>query len=591
MLRTVAALTLSVALVAPAPAGAAESSPAPRVPEQVGWGGAVSSVDPDASQIGIDVLRRGGNAVDAAVATAAALGVTDPFSAGIGGGGFFVYYDARSGRVSTLDGRETAPRSATDQLFVENGQPLPFAEAMTSGKSVGVPGTPKTWQQALRKWGTLNLREAMGPAESLARRGFVVDQTFNSQIANNAARFADFTSTRDLYLPGGQPPAVGSTFRNPQLADTYRELARTELASLYGGAVGRDLVKTVQKPPVVPGSTRNVRAGDMQLSDLARYQVERREPTHSRYRGLDVYGMAAPSSGGTTVGEALNILESTDLSKVSDVEYLHRFIESTKLSFADRLRWVGDPKFNRVPTEGLLSQKFADSRACLIKPDAVLPAPQPAADPYNPKACEATAGLSALREDAERTTHLTTADRWGNVVAYTLTIEAEGGSGIVVPGRGFLLNNELTDFEFVAPTAGVPHPNLPGPGKRPRSSMAPTIVVDQGKVLLAVGSPGGSTIITTVTQILTARLDRKMSLVDAVKAPRASQRNAATTPAEAEFIAAATTAGLQAIGHKFSQNAEIGAATAVERAKDGRWRAVAEPTRRGGGAARVVKVG
>jgi gamma-glutamyltranspeptidase/glutathione hydrolase len=590
MLRTVAALTLSVVLVAPAQAaGAAE--PPPRVPEQVGWGGAVSSVDPDASQIGIDVLRRGGNAVDAAVATAAALGVTDPFSAGIGGGGFFVHYDARTHRVSTLDGRETAPRAATEQLFVENGTPLPFTEAMTSGLSVGVPGTPKTWQQALRKWGTLNLREAMAPAEALARRGFVVDQTFNSQITNNAARFADFTSTRDLYLPGGQPPAVGSTFRNPQLADTYRELARTELASLYGGAVGRDLVQTVQKPPVTPGSTRKVRAGAMEISDLARYQVERRDPTHTRYRGLDVYGMAAPSSGGTTVGEALNILESTDLAKVSDVQYLHRFIESTKLAFADRLRWVGDPAFSQVPTEGLLSQKFADSRACLIKPDAVLKAPQPAADPRNPQQCQATAGLSNLREDAERTTHLTVADRWGNVVAYTLTIEAEGGSGIVVPGRGFLLNNELTDFEFVAPTAGVPHPNLPGPGKRPRSSMAPTIVLDHGKVLLAVGSPGGSTIITTVTQILTGRLDRNMSLRAAVAAPRASQRNAAITPAEKEFIAAATTPGLQAIGHTFSQNAEIGAATAVERAKDGRWRAVAEPTRRGGGAARVVWVG
>ncbi|MBM7856900.1 gamma-glutamyltransferase [Lentzea nigeriaca] len=589
MLRTAAALTLSVVLVAPASAGAAE--PPPRVPEQVGWGGAVSSVDADASQIGIDVLRRGGNAVDAAVATAAALGVTDPFSAGIGGGGFFVYYDARTQRVSTLDGRETAPQSATDQLFVENGKPLPFAEAMTSGMSVGVPGTPKTWQQALGKWGTLNLREAMAPAEALARRGFVVDQTFNSQIANNAARFADFTSTRDLYLPGGQPPAVGSTFRNPQLADTYRELARTDLASLYGGAVGHDLVKTVQQPPVVPGSTRNVRPGAMQISDLARYQVERRDPTHTRYRGLDVYGMAAPSSGGTTVGEALNILESTDLAEVNDVEYLHRFIESTKLAFADRLRWVGDPAFTRVPTKGLLSQEFADSRACLIKPDAVLPAPQPAADPDNPQACAATAGLSALREDAERTTHLTTADRWGNVVAYTLTIEAEGGSGIVVPGRGFLLNNELTDFEFVAPNAGVPHPNLPGPGKRPRSSMAPTIVLDHGRVVLAVGSPGGSTIITTVTQILTGRLDRKMSLLNAVAAPRASQRNAATTPAEVAFIAADTARGLEAIGHKFSQNAEIGAATGIERASDGRWRAVAEPTRRGGGAARVVKVG
>ena len=347
--------------------------------------------------------------------------------------------------------------------------------------------------------------------------------------------------------PADSRPRSAATFRNPQLADTYRELARTDLASFYGGAVGRDLVRTVQQPPVVPGSTRNVRAGAMELSDLARYQVERRDPTVSRYRGLDVYGMAPPSSGGTTVGEALNILESTDLSKdkATDVEYLHRFIESTKLAFADRLRWVGDPAFSRVPTDGLLSQKFADSRACLIKPDAVLPAPQPAADPRNPKPCATAAVPSALREDAERTTHLTVADRWGNVVAYTLTIEAEGGSGIVVPGRGFLLNNELTDFEFVAPTAGVPHPNLPGPGKRPRSSMSPTIVLDHGKVVLAVGSPGGSTIITTVTQILTSRLDRKMPLLDAVAAPRASQRNAAATPAEAAFIASAAAEGLR----------------------------------------------
>ncbi len=591
MLRKVAALSLSVVLVAPAPAFAAE--PPPRVPEQVGWGGAVSSVDPDASQIGVDVLRRGGNAVDAAVATAAALGVTDPFSAGIGGGGFFVHYDARTRRVSTLDGRETAPRAATDQLFVENGKALPFGEAQTSGLSIGVPGTPKTWQQALRRWGTLDLRQAMAPAEALARRGFVVDRTFNTQITSNAARFADFTSTRDLYLPGGQPPAIGTTFRNPQLADTYRELARTDLASFYGGAVGRDLVRTVRQPPVVPGSTRNVRAGAMELSDLTRYQVERRDPTVSRYRGLDIYGMAPPSSGGTTVGEALNIMETTDLSKdkATDVEYLHRFIESTKLAFADRLRWVGDPAFSRVPTDALLSQKFANSRACLIKPDAVLPAPQPAADPRNPKPCATEAVPSALREDAERTTHLTVADRWGNVVAYTLTIEAEGGSGIVVPGRGFLLNNELTDFEFVAPTPGVPHPNLPGPGKRPRSSMSPTLVLDNGKVVLAVGSPGGSTIITTVTQILTSRLDRRMPLLAAVASPRASQRNAAATPAEAEFIASASAEGLRRIGHQFSQNAEIGAATAIERASDGRWRAVAEPTRRGGGAARVVKVG
>lgn len=551
----------------------------------------MSSVDPDASQIGIDVLRRGGNAVDAAVATAAALGVTDPFSAGIGGGGFFVHYDAKSRRVSTIDGRETAPASATDKLFVENGVPLPFDQAMTSGLSVGVPGTPRTWQQALRRWGTYSLRDALRPAEELARRGFVVDSTFNAQVSSNAARFADFTSTSALYLPNGVPPAVGSTFRNPDLANTYRELGR-DLGSLYGGAVGRDLVRTVQQPPVTPGSTRNVRAGKLTVSDLAKYTAPFRAPTFTTYRGLDVYGMAPPSSGGTTVGEALNILESYDLAKLSEPEYLHRFIEATKLSFADRNRWVGDPSFYDAPTRQLLSQRFADSRSCLIKPNAVLPAPAAPGDPRNPAPCVSEGVAAPTPQDAERTTHLTVADRWGNVVAYTLTIEAEGGSGMVVPGRGFLLNNELTDFNFVPITPGVPDPNLPGPSKRPRSSMSPTIVLDDhGRVVLAVGSPGGATIITTVTQVLTSRLDRKARLVDAIASPRASQRNSATTPAEAAFIASPAADALRAIGHRFSTNADIGAVTAIEPAGRGQWRAAAEPARRGGGAARVVHPG
>ncbi|GLZ35941.1 gamma-glutamyltranspeptidase [Lentzea sp. NBRC 105346] len=587
LLRTVAAV-VSLLLVAP-PAAFAEAPP--RQPLAVGWGGAVSSVDPDASQIGIEVLQRGGNAVDAAVATAAALGVTDPFSAGIGGGGFFVYYDADSEKVSTIDGRETAPMSADANLFLENGTPLPFAEAMTSGLSVGVPGTPKTWQQALKKWGTLSLEDALEPAEELARRGFVVDATFNGQVTNNAARFADFTSTRALYLPNGQAPAVGSTFRNPELADTYHELGRTNLRSLYGGAVGQDLVKTVQQPPVVPGSTRKVRPGNLQLSDLSRYEAPFRQPTKTKYNGFDVYGMAPPSSGGTTVGEALNILESYDLGKLTEPEYFHRFIESTKLAFADRNRWVGDPAFSDVPTRELLSQRFANSRACLIKPDSVIKAPTAPGDPRKPAPCASSGVEAPTRVDAERTTHLTVADRWGNVVAYTLTIEAEGGSGIVVPGRGFLLNNELTDFNFAPVNPGVPDPNLPGPGKRPRSSMSPTIVLDDGDVVLALGSPGGATIITTVTQVLTSRLDRGLGIQDAIAAPRVSQRNSAATPAEKEFLSGPNVPALEAKGHVFTANAEIGAVTAIEPAGRGRWRAAAEPVRRGGGAARVVYPG
>ncbi|MEV8442984.1 gamma-glutamyltransferase [Actinosynnema sp. NPDC051121] len=588
MLRSTVTSVLASLLVAPllpATASAVADAP-PRVPEAVGFGGVVSSIDPDASQVGVDVLRRGGNAVDAAVAVAAALGVTDPFSAGIGGGGFFVHYDARTHRVSTVDGRETAPASADADLFVENGAAIPFAEAVTSGLSVGVPGTPATWQQALRQWGTWSLDQAVRPAEDLARRGFTVDATFNRQVAENAARFANFTSTSALYLPGGTPPAVGSTFRNPDLADTYRELRQRGVSAFYRGDVGRDLVAAVRQPPVVEG--RTVRSGDLTQADLARYEAPLREPTRMRYRDFDVLGMAPPSSGGTTVGEALNILETTDLAAETPVQYLHRFLEASRLSFADRNRWVGDPAFTDVPTRELLSQRFADSRACLISPTAAMTGPVAPGDPRHPTPCAAGGEAAATPYEGTDTTHLTVADRWGNVVAYTLTIEQEGGSGIVVPGRGFLLNNELTDFSFTPVTPGVPDPNLPGPGKRPRSSMSPTIVLQHGKPVLALGSPGGASIITTVLQVLTQRLDRGKPLVEAIAAPRASQRNAANTQAETAFLASPEAEPLRALGHRFTSTAEIGAVTAVERLPDGRWRAAAETSRRGGGAARVV---
>ncbi|WP_209668110.1 gamma-glutamyltransferase [Amycolatopsis magusensis] len=590
LLRSVLAVSCATALLtAGAPASAAPGAPPGKVPEQVGHLGAVSSIDADASQIGIDVLRRGGNAVDAAVATAAALGVTDPFSAGIGGGGFFVFYEARTGKVHTIDGRETAPGTADENLFVENGKAIPFAEAVTSGLSVGTPGTPATWLDALRKWGTLPLAKAMKPAEDLARHGFTVDKTFHDQIANNAARFSAFPATRELYLPGGAPPVVGSRFANPDLAKTYRELARTGNAALYRGRIGEDVVRTVQQPPVDPAAGLKVRPGKLSGEDLAKYRTVDREPTHTEYRGLDVYGMPAPSSGGLSVGEALNILEGTDLSQLDKTQYLHRFLESTRLSFADRNRWIGDPAFVDVPSAELLSQEFADSRACLIDPAQALVSPVAPGDPRDPQPCAAGDTPAPTPYEGENTTHLTAADRWGNVVAYTLTIEQEGGSGMVVPGRGFLLNNELTDFSMVPVTPGVPDPNLPAAGKRPRSSMAPTIVLKDGKPLLAAGSPGGASIITTVLQVLTGRLDRDLSLVEAIAEPRASQRNSDNAQVEQAFLNQPETAQLRALGQEFaSAPGEIGASTAVELLPDGRWLAAAEPVRRGGGSARVV---
>ncbi|MFF4561286.1 gamma-glutamyltransferase [Streptomyces sp. NPDC001435] len=587
---TVLAVSAAVVSVGAAAPPAPAAGTAAKVPVAVGYGGAVASVDADASAAGIEVLKKGGNAVDAAVATAAALGVTEPYSSGIGGGGYFVYYDAKSRTVHTIDGRETAPLTAGSDLFLESGKPLAFADAVSSGLSVGTPGTPATWQTALDEWGSRQLGTVLKPAERIARDGFTVDDTFRSQTASNETRFRYFPATAQLFLPGGRLPVVGSTFKNPDLARTYEELARKGVGAIYDGALGEDIVHTVNNPPVDPGSGWNARPGKLSATDLAAYRAKPQAPTKTSYRGLKVYSIAPSSSGGTTVGEALNILEKTDLSKASETQYLHHFIEASRIAFADRGRWVGDPAFEDVPTKELLSKKYADSRACLIKDDAVLTSPLAPGDPRDPAACSTAGTAAPTTYEGENTTHLTVADKWGNVVSYTLTIEQTGGSAITVPGRGFLLNNELTDFSFAPANPAVHDPNLPGPGKRPRSSISPTIVLDRhDRPVVALGSPGGATIITTVLQTLTEFLDRRLPLVDAIAAPRASQRNAAQTELEPALYDSDLRTRLEAIGHSFKSNPEIGAATGVQRLPDGRWLAAAEKVRRGGGSAMVVR--
>ncbi|MEV0910378.1 gamma-glutamyltransferase [Streptomyces hokutonensis] len=590
--RKLSVLAVSAAVVsvgAAAPPAATSSSTPTKVPVAVGYGGAVASVDADATAAGIEVLKKGGNAVDAAVATAAALGVTEPYSSGIGGGGYFVYYDAKSRTVHTIDGRETAPLTADSNLFVENGKALAFADAVSSGLSVGTPGTPATWQTALDQWGSEKLGTVLKPAERIASDGFTVDDTFRTQTAANEIRFRYFPDTAKLFLPGGALPVVGSTFTNPELAATYKELGKKGIGDIYRGALGKDILATVNTPKVDASSGWNARPGKLAAQDLAAYRAKLQAPTKTTYRGLGVYSIAPSSSGGTTVGEALNILEKTDLSKASEVQYLHHYIEASRIAFADRGRWVGDPAFEDVPTKELLSQKFADSRACLIKDDAVLTSPLAPADPRNPTACTATGTAAPTTYEGENTTHLTVADKWGNVVSYTLTIEQTGGSAMTVPGRGFLLNNELTDFSFTPANPAVHDPNLPGPGKRPRSSISPTIVLDKhNKPVVALGSPGGATIITTVLQTLTEFLDRGLPLVDAIAAPRASQRNAANTELEPALYNSDLKTQLQAIGHSFTLNPEIGAATGVQRLPNGEWLAAAEKVRRGGGSAAVV---
>ena len=592
-------LAVLMALVAAFPAGAVVPAP-PKTPTAEGAGGSAASVDPLATQAAIDVLRSGGNAVDAAVAAAGVLGVVEPFSCGIGGGGFMVIYDAKRRRVDTIDSRETAPAGLPTDAFAawDSSVTAEFTEARVGGLSVGVPGTVRGWESALRRYGTRSLGSLLKPGERIARKGFVIDDTFHQQVTDNEEIFDDFPATRDLYLDGETAKDAGLTQKNRDLAATYERIG-DDPDRFYIGRIARDIAQTVQHPPEAPDSDRphDVHPGEMTRRDLRRYEAIRRDPTRINYRGLDVYGMGPPSSGGTTVGEALNILEGFSPLGATREQALHYYLEASKLAYADRNAFVADPAFEDVPVRGLLSDGFAAERRAKIG-ETALPAPQPAGDPR--KYDHGRNLQPSGDEHAKSTTHLTVADRWGNVVSYTFTIEQTGGNGIVVPGRGFLLNNELTDFNFATGTA-----NSPDGGKRPRSSMSPTIVFDRRGPAVALGSPGGATIITTVLQTLVNYVDFGMSLPEAVAEPRASQRNGAVptdldpppppgtierTEAETAFI---TQHGgpLAERGHYFtvpSGAGELGAVAAIGFRWGGRQQAVAEPTRRGGGSAMVV---
>ena len=544
----------------------------------VGTGGAAASVDALATKAALGVLRDGGNAVDATVAAAGVLGVVEPFSAGIGGGGFMVIRTA-GGKVTTIDSRETAPAAMTPTSFFAGGAPLEFDDARLSGLSAGVPGTVRGWELALGSYGTWSLGDALRPAIRVARKGFSVDETFAGQIEDNAQAFAQVPSTAALFLdPDGTPRDAGSTLRNPDLAATYEAIAHGGADAFYTGPIAQSIADAVQHPPVSPGP-ETFQPGVMTTADLAGYGALEREPTRSRFRGLDILGMGPPSSGGTTVGEILNILDGTDSS-------LHTFMEASALAYADRGAYVADPAYVSVPVEGLLSPEFAAVRRALIDPARAAPRPVEPGDPL-PFDDVPPPVVVPAPQPVGSTTHLTVADADGTVVSYTFTIEQIGGNAIVVPGRGFLLNNELTDFAIDDPAA----PNRVEGGKRPRSSMSPTIVLRDGEPLLALGSPGGASIITTVAQVLLDRLGLGTSLPAAIAAPRVSDRNA-EDGAEAEPALIASPEGrvlVDRYGHTLVEEDELGAVAAVEFLGDERMLAAAEPVRRGGGAAGVVR--
>jgi gamma-glutamyltranspeptidase/glutathione hydrolase len=565
--RVLAVVAATAALAAPA----ARADDFVKEPTATGTGGAAATVDALATKAAIDTLRRGGNAVDGAVAAAGVLGVTEPFSSGIGGGGFMVIR-TRTGKVTTIDGRETAPASMEPDSFFENGAPLPFNDARWSGLSVGIPGTVATWDKALDRYGTISLQRALQPGIEAASKGFVVDQTFFNQTDAAKDWFDDVPSTAAIYLdPDGTPRDVGTTLRNPDMARAYEYIARNGASGFYHGVLARAMAQAAQHPPIAPTANHVWRPGLMTERDIGRYEALRRKPTHVGYRGLDVWGMGPPSSGGSTVGEALNILEGYRPLGADRVQALHRYIEASRYAYADRNAYLADPSYFDVPLRGLLSDSYAAQRRSLITDRAANAVVAPG-DPYD--------------HEGKSTTHLTVTDAKGTVVSYTFTIESTGGSGIVVPGWGFLLNNELTDFNYDSLT----HPNRAEGGKRPRSSMAPTIVTRDGKPYLAVGSPGGATIITTVLQILVDRLDLGSTLPQAIAAPRVSQRNAVASAAEPAFIASPEARELIArYGHNpFTDAGEIGAATGIDFLGHGRFLAAAEPVRRGSGSAAVV---
>jgi gamma-glutamyltranspeptidase/glutathione hydrolase len=559
-----------------------------RNPVATGLGGAVATISEKASESALAILNKGGNAIDAAVAAAATLGVTDPFSCGIGGGGFMVIYLAKDKRVITVDHRETAPSSFSPAVFTENGKPIDFETAVASGASVGVPGTVRGWHEALQRYGTMSFKQVLAPAIDVATKGFVVSETFHKLTEENERKFQQFTSTSQLYLRNGKAVATGTVLKNPDMAKAYREIAARGYKAFYEGPMARAMVDAVNRPPLAKGV--EVRPGTMTTADLANYEARIRQPIRSTYRGYDVYGMPLPSSGGIAVAEALNILEGYDLKAMPRPNVEHLYLEASRMAFADRNAYLADPEYVDAPVDGILSKQFAAQRRSLIRPDraaAVVPAGD--AFLYENDQSFPLRPQQKLIQEGTHTTHLTVSDKEGNVVSYTFTIESWGGSGIVVPGYGFLLNNEMTDFDFTGPA-----PNIPEAGKRPRSSMAPTIVMKDGKPAFTIGSPGGSTIITTVLQTIVNYVDLGMSMDKAIDAPRLSQRNGKETSVEPGFIGTLQARGLENFGHKWETNPppeEIGAANALVFNPDGTVTAVSEGHRHGVGTALVQKRG
>jgi gamma-glutamyltranspeptidase/glutathione hydrolase len=462
---------------------------------------------PLAAQTGADILKAGGNAIDAAIATQLVLNLVEPQSSGIGGGAFLVYYDAKAKKVITLDGRETAPASANESRFIAAGKAMSKRDALVGGKSVGVPGVVRLLEVAHKRYGKLPWAKLFEPAIKLADEGFPISPRLNALLAMNADLKTNDAARAYFYQADGSPKPAGTIVQNPEFAAVLRLIADKGAGAFYTGTVASNIVQAV--------TTAKTNAGDMTVADLAAYKVIERPAVCGPYRGYKVCGMGAPSSGGIGVIQTLRILEPFDLKAAGPgFKSYHLFSEATRLVFADRATYIADPDMIQVPTAALLSPDYLTERSGLIKSDRRMPDPEPGKIPG------ATNFTPAGSPERPSTSHFSIVDSKGNAVAMTTSIENGFGSTLMVDG--FLLNNTLTDFSYSDVADGRHVANSVAGGKRPRSSMAPTIVFNsKSKLEMVLGSPGGPAIVPYVAQALIAAIDWKMPPQDAAALPHA----------------------------------------------------------------------
>jgi gamma-glutamyltranspeptidase/glutathione hydrolase len=496
----------------------------------------VAAANPLAAQAGREILAAGGSAVDAAIAVQLVLNLVEPQSSGIGGGAFMVFWDGKT--MTTLDGRETAPAAAKPERFLgPDGKPMKFYDAVVGGRSVGVPGTMRLLETAHRNWGKLSWQQVIEPAARLAEDGFAISPRLNGLLTQEKYLQNDPVARATFYEADGKPKAVGTVLKNPAFAKTLRTVAEKGADAFYTGEIAQDIVATVTGHPTNPG--------DMTLEDLKGYRVQEREALCGTYRTYRICGMGPPSSGQVAVQQIMGVLETQDMASMKPgPDAVHWIAEAGRLAYADRALFVADPAFVNVPVKGLTDPGYIKSRAALVDPNKSMGKAKPGDPPFQ------KTFLWGPSEGIEfGTSHISIVDRNGNAVSMTTTIE-DGFGARIMTKSGFLLNNELTDFSFATTEDGKPIANRVEAGKRPRSSMAPTMVLDgSGKLYAVVGSPGGSLIPNYVAKTLVGILDWKLDPQVAADLPNVGSRNG-PTELEAGTEAEGWKAALEAKGHE-----------------------------------------